>query len=92
MSLQQQISTLLEVYNYNEIVQCLQDTVKQHYKRAIYNMEQLQKAPKPTEPSEEVEEEIPPPPATPEAIKTLEIKPKDQEQQKKRQPKRLTPI
>ncbi len=91
MSLQQQISTLLQVYNYNEIVQCLQDTVKLHYRRATYNMEQLQKAPKPVEPTveeeEQPEDEIPPPP---EAIKTLEIKPKDD--QKKRQPKRLTPI
>ncbi len=88
MSLQQQISTLLQVYNYNEIVQCLQDTVKQHYRQAMYNMEQLQKLPKPVESTEEddtqlLEDEIPPAP-----IKTLEIKSK--EDQKKRQPKRIT--
>ncbi len=89
MSLQQQISNLLEVYNYNEIVQCLQDTVKQHYNRAIYNMEQLQKAPKLTEMliEDQEQEEIMIPPAP---VKTLEIKPK--EDQKKRQPKRITPI
>ncbi len=83
---------MLEVYNYNEIVQCLQDTVKQHYKRAIYNMEQLQKAPKPAESTteEQPEDEIPPPPEA--AIKTLEILSKEEQQQKKRQPKRLMPI
>lgn len=77
--LQSHLNTLLDTYDYNEIVQALENCILSRYNRALTNLEKMQEARLPTD-AVIIEQE----PGT----KTLEIKPK--EEQKKRQPKKLT--
>ena len=81
--LQSQLNSLLDTYDYNEIVQALENCILNRYNRALANLEKLQEARLPTD-AVVVEQEQEP------GTKTLEIKPKE-EPQKKRQPKKLTP-
>lgn len=80
--LQSQLNSLLDTYDYNEIVQALENCILSRYNRALSNLEKMQEAKLPTD-AVVVEQEQEP------GTKTLEIKPK--EEQKKRQPKKLTP-
>jgi hypothetical protein len=80
--LQSHLNTLLDTYDYNEIVQALENCILSRYNRALSNLEKMQEARLPTD-AVIIEQEQEP------GTKTLEIKPK--EEQKKRQPKKLTP-
>ena len=81
--LQSQLNSLLDTYDYNEIVQALENCILSRYNRALANLEKLQEARLPTDAIVISEQDA--------DTKTLEIKPKE-EPQKKRQPKKLTPI
>ncbi len=78
--LQSHLNTLLDTYDYNEIVHALENCILLRYNRALSNLEKMQETRLPKD-AVIIEQE----PGT----KTLEIKSK--EEQKKRQPKKLTP-
>jgi hypothetical protein len=80
--LQSQLNSLLDTYDYNEIVQALENCVLSRYNRALSNLEKLQESRLPTDAVVIDQQDT--------ETKTLEIKPK--EEPKKRQPKKLTPI
>jgi hypothetical protein len=80
--LQSQLNSLLDTYDYNEIVQALENCILSRYNRALMNLEKMQEARLPTDAVVIEQQDT--------ETKTLEIKPK--EEQKKRQPKKITPI
>ena len=82
--LQSQLNSLLDTYDYNEIVQALENCILSRYNRALSNLEKLQEARLPTDAVVIDQQDA--------ETKTLEIKSKEDQPQKKRQPKKLTPI